>query len=127
MEDYQEAMLKSLVAVAWADGRVDGSESEVLDALLDAFGVHGGEAESIRTYAKEPRAIEDVPLSDLSYGDRTMLLQHAVVLTYIDGEQTDKEREVIGTLVQKLNLPDAVSAQLIHDSETRAQRLVALL
>ena len=33
MEDYQEAMVKSLVAVAWADGRVADEEKEVIEAL----------------------------------------------------------------------------------------------
>ena len=37
MKDYQEAMLKSLVAVAWADGRLEGEETEVIDALLQAL------------------------------------------------------------------------------------------
>ena len=37
MQDYQEAMVKSLVAIAWADGRVDAGESEVIEALISAF------------------------------------------------------------------------------------------
>ena len=43
MQDYQEAMVKSLIAVAWADGKVEDEETEVIDgdqsaeelALLD--------------------------------------------------------------------------------------------
>ena len=50
MQDYQEAMVKSLVAVAWADGRVDDEESEVIEALLAAFEIAGADAEAIREY-----------------------------------------------------------------------------
>ena len=32
MQDYQEAMVKSLIAVAWADGKVEDEETEVIDA-----------------------------------------------------------------------------------------------
>jgi tellurite resistance protein len=31
------AILKGLVTVAWADGRLAGEEKEVLEALLQAF------------------------------------------------------------------------------------------
>lgn len=41
MEDHQEAMVKSLVAVAWADGRMDDEEAEVIEALLSAFEIKG--------------------------------------------------------------------------------------
>ena len=56
-----------------------------------------------------------------------MLLQHAVILTYIDGEQSDAEVKVLEELTQKLNLP-ADEAQLLRDTaETRAKRLLDLL
>ena len=41
MQPHEEAMVKSLVAVAWADGRLDGEETQVIDALLEAFGIGG--------------------------------------------------------------------------------------
>src|SRR5688500_14677743 len=95
MEEYQEAMVKSLVAVAWADGRVEDEESEVIEALVSAFELSGEDANQIREYAKTPRTIDDVPLSELSAHDRRMLLQHAVILTYIDGQQSDEEKGVL--------------------------------
>lgn len=127
MQDYQEAMVKSLVAVAWADGRMDDSETEVIEALLSAFELVGEDADAIREYAKEARSIEDVPLTDLAGHDRRMLLQHAVILTYVDGEQTDDERAVIDTLVGKLNLPEEEAKDLLEAAESRAKRLLDLL
>jgi tellurite resistance protein len=127
MQDYQEAMLKSLVAVAWADGRVDTEEHEVIEALLDSFEIKGDAAESIREYAKTPRTLDDVPLSELSASDRRVLLQHAVILSYIDGEQSDTEKTVIAQLVERLRIPGEEAAELLSSADERARRLMSLL
>src|SRR5512139_2615302 len=113
MEDYQEAMVKSLVAVAWADGRIHDSETEVIEALISAFDLGGADADAIREYAKQERAIGDVPLTELSAQDRRMLLQHAVILTYVDGEQSEKEREVLGSLIAQLRIPEDEAKSLL--------------
>jgi tellurite resistance protein len=127
MQDYQEAMLKSLVAVAWADGRVEADEHEVIEALLSAFEVSAEDAQHIRDYARAPRTLEDIPLSDLSASDRRVLLQHAVILTYIDGAQTEKEKEVLASLVTKLRVPEDEASQILADADVRARRLLSLL
>jgi tellurite resistance protein len=127
MEDAQEAMLKSLVAVAWADGRIENEETEVIEALISAFGAEGDAAEAIREYAKTPKSIDDVPTTELSASDRRVLLQHAVIVTYIDGTQSDKEREVLHALIAKLRVPADEAEQILADAETRAKRLLSLL
>lgn len=127
MHEHQEAMVKSLVAVAWADGRMDGEETEVIEALLSAFEIEGDDAESIRTFAKEPKKLADVPLTDLSASDRRLLLQHAVILTYIDGDQSESERTVLAELVERLHIPEPEAKVLLEASEQRAKRLLDLL
>jgi tellurite resistance protein len=127
MQEHQEAMVKSLVAVAWADGRMGGEETEVIEALLSAFEIEGADADSIRDYAKQPRTLDDVALTDLSASDRRLLLQHAVILTYIDGQQSETERKVIAELVERLHLPAAEAKVLLEASENRAKRLLDLL
>jgi tellurite resistance protein len=127
MQDYQEAMLKSLVAIAWADGRVEAEETEVIEALLSAFEVSGPDADVIREYAKTPRAIADVPVSDLSAADRRALIQHAVILTYIDGTQSEDEKQVLADLVTKLRVPADEAKDILAAAEERAKRLISLL
>lgn len=127
MHEHQEAMVKSLVAVAWADGRMDDEETEVIDALLSAFEIEGDDAESIRSFAAAPKKLEDVPLTDLSASDRRLLLQHAVILTYIDGDQSESERKVLGELVERLHIPEPEAKVLLEASEQRAKRLLDLL
>lgn len=127
MQDYQEAMVKSLVAVAWADGRVDAEEHEVIEALIGAFELEGADAAHIREYAQSPRSIDEIPLTELSLHDRRMLVQHAVILTYMDGHQSDKEKEVLAALVAKLHLPEEETGPLLAAAEERAKRLASLL
>ena len=127
MQDYQEAMLKSLVAIAWADGRVEAEETEVIEALLSAFEVSGEDADMIREFAKTPKAIADIPISDLSAADRRALIQHAVILTYIDGTQSDDEKAVLAELVTKLRVPADEAKDILFAAEERAKRLISLL
>jgi len=126
MQPHEEAILKSLVAVAWADGRVDGDETEVIDALLEAFAVDGEAADGLREFAKEERSIDDIPLTELSATDRRMLLQHAVIVTWVDGEQHDKELEVLDKLVARLNLPADEAKTLREAASERAKRMLEL-
>lgn len=126
MDAHVEAMVKSLVAVAWADGRMDTEERDVLDALISAFQLSGDDAKSVRAYAASSRSMNDVAVTLLSEGDRRQVLQHAVILTYVDGEQSDTERAVIQELITKLSIPADEATEIIKSAEKRAQRLVAL-
>jgi tellurite resistance protein len=95
MHDQQKAILKGLVSVAWADGKFEKRESEMLDALLETFGATDEEAEDLRSYAKEKRGLDDIELTELSYGDRRSLMSHAVALSWIDGDQADSEKKFL--------------------------------
>jgi len=127
MQEAREAMVKSLVAVAWADGKMDEEETEVIEALIGAFELEGDDATSIREFAKTPRTLADVPLTDLSAADRRLLLQHAVILTYVDGEQSEQEQQILGAMVRGMNIPPDEAMELISRADARAQRLLELL
>jgi uncharacterized tellurite resistance protein B-like protein len=127
MHDQNMAILKGLVAVAWADGRVAEEEVEVIEALLDAFDATPSERTEIRRYSDTPRTLEDIPLTDLSFDDRRVLLQHAVLLSYIDGEQHVKEKQLLDRLCSKLNIPDAEAQALMTAAEQRATELLHVL
>jgi tellurite resistance protein len=121
------AILKGLVAVAWADGRVAGEEAEVIEALLQAFGAAPSEAYEVRTFAKEPRTLADIPIHDLSADDRRTLLQHAVLLTFVDGAQHEKERKLIDELCEVLRIPTVESRGIVSAAEERAKGMLGLL
>lgn len=127
MHEQDKAIVKSLISVAWADGIVTDKETEVIDALLQAFGANESEAAELREYAKVPRTLDEIPLSDLSAEDRRTLLQHSVLLSYVDGEQSEAERDLLVKLASKLRIPEQEAAELMKVAEERAKRLSNLL
>lgn len=127
MHEQNLAILKGLVAVAWADGRVKEEEQEVVDALLEAFGATPSDFREIRLFAKDRRTLDDVPLTDLSYADRRVLLEQAVVLTYIDGEQAPEERQLLEDLAERLRIPVGEAAQLLSTAAGRTKGMLGLL
>jgi tellurite resistance protein len=126
MEKPQEAVLKSLVAIAWADGQLDDEELEVLEAMLSIFKIGGEDAMRLREYARSPRSLEDVPVAELSRSDREQLLRHAVILSHIDGGQDAAERSVLAAVVKKLEIPEGEASELIAAAEDEARMLLDL-
>jgi uncharacterized membrane protein YebE (DUF533 family) len=127
MQPHIEAMVKSLVAVAWADGRLHRHEAQLIEALLTAFEVDDESAGALRSYAGQPRSLDDIPLEELSADDRRLLLQHAVLLTYVDGVQSAEERQLLRVLGERLRIPDREATPLLESAARRAERLKALL
>jgi tellurite resistance protein len=124
MQDFQKTMVRSLVAVAWADGRVDGSEAEVVEALLDAFEANDAEKTEIKAYAATKRTLDDIPFAALEPADRDALLQHAVLLTFIDGVQTPDELRLVEELGSRLGLAPDRRQMLIEMATDRAKRFL---
>lgn len=127
MHDQDMAILKSLCAVAWADGRVAEEEKEMIEALLQAFNASETEAQVLRAYAAEPRTLDDIPLTEMSADDRRVLLQHAVFLTFIDGKQDAEELALLDALSEKLRISADERAQLIGAATERAKKFLNLL
>lgn len=121
------AIVKSLVSVAWADGEFHDKEREMVEGLIAAFEASEEQAKEIRAYAAERKTLDDVPLGELGGDDRRTLLQHAVLLTFVDGEQHDAEKQYIAALCKKLEIPELESEQIIKSAEARARRLLTLL
>jgi uncharacterized membrane protein YebE (DUF533 family) len=124
MHEQDRAILESLVSVAWADGTFDEAERELLEGLLEAFGANEDEAKEVREYAEQKRTLEDVPLNELSFEDRRALLQHAVLLSWVDGEQHETEKAFLEQLRQKLNIPEEEATPLVEGATSRAKRLL---
>ena len=127
MHEENVAILKGLVAVAWADGEFADTEKQALDGLLAAFGADDKEADTLREYAKTPKQLDDIPLSDLSVDDRRMLLSHAVLLSYVDGEQAESEKAFLTKLVAHLRIPRTEADAIWKASAERAKKYLKLL
>lgn len=115
------------MSVAWADGRVTDEESEVIDGVLAAYAASPSEERELRRYAASPRKLEDIELNELSAAGRRVLLQHAVLLTFVDGEQHQKEKELLEDLVTRLRIPPAEASRVVLEAEKRAKSMLGLL
>lgn len=127
MHEQNMAIVKSLVSVAWADGVFAEEEKDMVEALIAAFEATEEEAKQIRAYAAEQRTIDDIPLTELSSDDRRLLLQHAVLLTFVDGVQAESEKVFLDALCHKLRIPDDEARPLVVGAEARAKRFLNLL
>ncbi len=127
MHPQNLAILKGLVSVAWADGRVAEEEKDVIEAFLAAFEATPSEKLEVRKFAETLKTLDDIPLTDLSADDRRVLLNHAVMITFIDGEQDEKEKELLDDLCDKLRIPPSEAQAIIQSAETRAQQHLNLL
>jgi len=127
MHEETFAIIQALVPVAWADGDFADKEKEMLDAILDAYEATPEEKKRLQEYAKEKRTLDDINLQDLSAGDRRVLLQHAVLLTFADGEQHPAESKLLGELATKLKIPDDEAKAVITEAEARAKKNLKLL
>jgi tellurite resistance protein len=127
MHEQNLAIIKGLVCVAWADGRMAGEETEIIASLLDAYGATPTERREIQLFAKKSRVISDIPIHDLSSDDRRVLLQHAVLVTFVDGEQHEKEKKLLDELCEVLRVPMLEAKAIMGAAEERARGMLKVL
>jgi DnaJ-domain-containing protein 1 len=120
----REAILKLLVAMAWADGKVDEEELEVVEALLSAFEAGADEAEGLRAWARSRRSLEEVDVTSLTVSDLELALQHAVLLTFIDGEQSPEEVALLDRVMARLGLSREAAAPILESATRWARGLL---
>ena len=120
------AILKCLVAVAWADGELDRPEAGMIDGLLWAYGASDAEEEEIRAFAKTRRTLKDSPLPDgLSDAERELALANAALLTHADGQQSPQEKRMLAELAKKLGFSIDAAKPIIASARERAQGLAS--
>ena len=127
MHEQDMAIVRALVPVAWADGVFAETERETLEALLDAYNASEAERKQIREYAASKRTLDDIDLQDLSADDRRVLLQHAVLLCYVDNDYSAEEKKFVAQLAERLKIPADEAKAIVTAASDRASRLLQLL
>jgi tellurite resistance protein len=124
MTPSEKNIVRSLVAVAWADGKLESGESSVIEGLLTGFDATEAEEKEILEYASVRRSLEkDIPLAELSRDDRELLLANAALLTMADGEKSDAESAVLEQLIQVLGFSREEADEILSSSEDGALQL----
>jgi uncharacterized tellurite resistance protein B-like protein len=127
MHEKDIAIVKALIPVVWADGVFAKQENEMLDALLDAYRASDREKEMLHEYAEKRRTLDDIDLQELSADDRRILLQHAVLLTFADGDQSSEELAFLQALSKRLRIPDDEARILMDAGAERAKKNLRLI
>jgi tellurite resistance protein len=124
MTPGEKNIVKCLVAVAWADGKVAAPESGVIEGLLCGFDATEDEEREILDYAKHKRTLSvDAPLRELSQEERELLLANAALLTHADGEQSDSEKELLSKLVTMLEFDEESAGEILDSVQDGALSL----
>ena len=116
-------ILRSLVAVAWADGKMAKAERQVLDGLLSGFGADEKEAKEIREWAAKTRTLADVPLAELGEEDREILLGNAALVVKADGEESTAETKTLDELAKLLGFTPEQAKPIILSANDGALQL----
>ena len=110
----EQNIVKSLIAVAWADGRMESSETSVIEGLLSGFDATPEEERELLAYARTRRTLEDdVPLDELSQEDRELLFSNAALLIQADGSEAASERWVLARLGELLSLSPQLMGEIL--------------
>jgi tellurite resistance protein len=124
MTPSEKNIVRSLVAVAWADGKLESGESSVIEGLLTGFDATEAEEKEILEYARTRRSLEKgIPLSELSRDDRELLLANAALLTMADGEKSDAESAVLEQLITVLGFTREEADEILSSSDDGALQL----
>lgn len=124
MSPSEKNIVRSLVAVAWADGKLETGEFSVIEGLLTGFDATDAEEKEILEYARTRRSLEkDIPLDELSREDRELLLANAALLTHADGDQSESETEVLGQLIELLGFSDDEAHEILAGADDGALQL----
>lgn len=117
MTDGEKNVLRALVAVAWADGRLEDGESGVIEGLLCGFDATDEEEAEILEYAKVRRTLDkDIPLDLLTQEDRELLLSNAALLTHADGRQSPPEKHILKRLIGMLGFTPEEGQRILQSA-----------
>lgn len=117
MTPQQKNIVKSLIAVAWADGKVEQLESGVIEGLLCGFDASDEEERELLEYAQQRRTLsDDLPLAELRREDRELVLANAALITHADGTQTRAEQSLLERLSALLGFSESEARAILSSS-----------
>ena len=128
MHEQDLAIVKALVSVAWADGVFAERERAMLDALLDAYGAGAGGPRRRLRVRRDSGARSTTSIRRSSRPTiAAILLQHAVLLTFADGDQSTGGDRPARRALGEASHPGARGAALLDAGAERAKKSLHLL
>ena len=123
MTPAEKSIVKSLIVLAWADGRIETPERSVIEGLLCGFDASDEDEQELLEFAAVPRSLDrDIPLHELEQGDRELLLANAALLMHADGQADLRESELFGQLRELLRIEAGLADEIVRSALAGAQK-----
>jgi uncharacterized tellurite resistance protein B-like protein len=103
-----------LVAMAWADGRLDDSEKDGVRGAAQVFNLSKESRGRIDALLEKAPDVADAKTDSLSSRDKSFAFVAAAWMAHVDGKLVPEEEKVLAKIGTKLALDGARQKQLIE-------------
>ena len=107
-EQSSAAVVRFLIAVAHADGRLDDQETEALQVAIVRLTISEEERERLESELKNPGSIDSSARRLEREEDKMFVLLHGLRVALADGNYDKKERKRIEALARKLEISSEI-------------------
>lgn len=107
--EFAEALVRTIVAAAWADGVLDEAEKVVIDGALKEAGVGGKDRAILENTRPEAETLDKIAAGALSPNHAAQLYAAACVVT---GDPTAEEAGFLGRLAARLGIAESHAAAI---------------
>ena len=104
--------LALLIAVAWADGRLDDNEKAGVRAASEVFNLTKELRDRLDTILQKPMPVDELLVENLSARDKAFAFVAAVWLSGVDSDVDDKEQKLLDQAASLFGFDDARKTEL---------------
>ena len=104
MNNTEEALLKGLVHMIWADGKVSDDERELLGGVLNDLGLSEEEIQQVGQMMISPPALGDLKKSVPDHASRIEIMRVLIAAAFADGSVHKKELSFLDKMAIHLEI-----------------------
>jgi tellurite resistance protein len=105
--------LSLLIAMAWADGRLDDSEAQGVRGATEVLNLTKEQRDRVETMLATPAPLSQIGVSLLGARDQAFAYVAAAWLAHVDNKLDPKEEEMLGELGAKLGFSPERQKELV--------------
>jgi uncharacterized membrane protein YebE (DUF533 family) len=110
MAGLKKDVFVALAAIGWADGSLDAEEADAIVRAAVDEGLDLAEIADIETATRDKIDLGVVDRSQMTKEDRLFVYAIACWIARLDAKVTDGESEALGTLGERLGVPERLRA-----------------
>jgi uncharacterized membrane protein YebE (DUF533 family) len=119
MSEAKVAVLKTVLALAYADGTLSEQEQRLVDFLIESQGLTPSEQEAVRAQGDSQMDLEQLAALVTDEPERAQAYEVAALVSLMDGVRESSEAAMLSRLQPALGIADAAA----RDIETKAKTI----